>query len=334
VLVGGRQLRQDDPLALKDIVRLVAENVAGQKGDLRYAVFHHASAIGSFSHSSRTRFMAETLTNLKNNRTKKTDSSGADTIERMKKMLSGLSKKHHGKWLWRHHFMKIIDAFILFSSGSHEPLRVTLADLRSADSKGKWWLVGAAWGGDPLTDIRRAKETSLNMGQTAAGENAGGPSKNGKTSTSLQKDNTSAENGSERLLQLAKAQGMNTDIRRSIFVVLMSSDVGFLLLLFDDTLTDTPMQDYVDACDRLSQLTLTEQQQREIVRVLVHCCGNVRLHFYIPTSIQIQGPKLMLLARRRKHTIPTMPLSAKGSLRHHMHTGSPLSLASGTSFAQ
>ena len=33
----------------------------------------------------------------------------------------------------------------------------------------------------------------------------------------------------------------------------------------------------MDACDRLSQLTLTEQQQREIVRVLVHCCGNVRL---------------------------------------------------------
>ena len=50
---------------------------------------------------------------------------------------------------------------------------------------------------------------------------------------------------------------MNTDIRRSIFVVLMSSD------------------DYVDACERLGQLNLTEVQQREIVRVLLHCCGNV-----------------------------------------------------------
>lgn len=40
--------------------------------------------------------MIETLTNLKNNRAKKSD-GGTDTIERMKKFLSGLSKKYHGK---------------------------------------------------------------------------------------------------------------------------------------------------------------------------------------------------------------------------------------------
>lgn len=34
-------------------------------------------------------------------------------------------------------------------------------------------------------------------------------------------------------------------------------------------------QDYVDACERLAQLNLTEVQQREIVRVILHCCGNV-----------------------------------------------------------
>ena len=32
----------------------------------------------------------------------------------------------------------------------------------------------------------------------------------------------------------------------------------------------------MDACERLGQLNLTEIQQREIVRVLLHCCGNVR----------------------------------------------------------
>jgi nucleolar MIF4G domain-containing protein 1 len=36
-------------------------------------------------------------------------------------------------------------------------------------------------------------------------------------------------------------------------------------------------QDYVDACERLAQLNLTEVQQREVVRVLVNCCGNVRI---------------------------------------------------------
>ena len=37
-------------------------------------------------------------------------------------------------------------------------------------------------------------------------------------------------------------------------------------------------QDYVNACERLAQLNLTEIQQREVVRVLVNCCGNVGIH--------------------------------------------------------
>lgn len=86
---------------------------------------------------------------------------------------------------------------------SHEPLRVSLEDLRSADSKGKWWLVGAAWGGDPLVD--RQQEAESQTTNPAPAE-------------------TVSENA---LLKLAKKQGMNTDIRRSIFVVLMSSDVRF-----------------------------------------------------------------------------------------------------------
>jgi nucleolar MIF4G domain-containing protein 1 len=44
---------------------------------------------------------------------------------------------------------------------------------------------------------------------------------------------------------------------------------------FDCVLGVDNSQDYVDACERLSQLSLTEVQQREIVRVLLHCCGNV-----------------------------------------------------------
>jgi hypothetical protein len=67
-------------------------------------------------------------------------------------------------------------------------------------------------------------------GGTAVGKNTSGHSKNGSMSNSLQKTNADAENASERLLQLARAQGMNTDIRRSVFVVLMSSDVGVLFL--------------------------------------------------------------------------------------------------------
>ncbi|KAF8126932.1 ARM repeat-containing protein, partial [Boletus edulis] len=184
---SGQQLRQDDPSALKDIVTLAQSSIANQGDSL----------------SSRTKFMIETLTNLKNNKIKKsaTQHQGGDAVERMKKFLSGLGKKRHVQ--------------------AHEALRVSLDDLRAAETKGKWWLVGAAWGGDPLQNEADAEDIS----------------------------NTA-------LVKLARKQGMNTDIRRSIFVVLMSSD------------------DYLDACERLAQLNLSEVQQREIVRVILHCCGN------------------------------------------------------------
>ena len=80
---------------------------------------------------------------------------------------------------------------------SHDPLRVSLDDLHSAETRGKWWLVGAAWSGDPLVEAQ--ENSKLASIRQSSDENA--------------------------LLKLAKRQGMNTDIRRSIFVVLMSSDV-------------------------------------------------------------------------------------------------------------
>lgn len=76
---------------------------------------------------------------------------------------------------------------------------MTLADLRSAESKGKWWLVGAAWAGDPLVEHHEEARQSETAKKTESAEHA--------------------------LLKLARKQGMNTDIRRSIFIVLMSSEV-------------------------------------------------------------------------------------------------------------
>ena len=123
--------------------------------------------------------MVETLNNLKNNKIKKGAASAQgsnDSKERISKFVSGIGKRYHVPAL--------------------EPLRVSLDDLNKADSKGKWWLVGAAWGGDPL--VERQLGTS-------------------------EKKEKSVEN---ELLKLARRQGMNTDVRRSIFVTLMSSDVS------------------------------------------------------------------------------------------------------------
>ena len=80
---------------------------------------------------------------------------------------------------------------------------MTLNDLHSSESKGRWWLVGAGWAGDPLLEHKAEKKSTLKQSE--------------------------GKSADERLLQLAKAQGMNTDIRRSIFVILMSSEVWFPL---------------------------------------------------------------------------------------------------------
>jgi nucleolar MIF4G domain-containing protein 1 len=85
---------------------------------------------------------------------------------------------------------------------AHEPLRISLQDLHSAESKGKWWLVGAAWGGDPLVD------------------------RQDEAPKSQSREEPPNDPGNLTLAKLARKQGMNTDIRRSIFVVLMSSDVS------------------------------------------------------------------------------------------------------------
>lgn len=86
---------------------------------------------------------------------------------------------------------------------AHEPLRVSLEDLHSTETKGKWWLVGAAWDGDPLVDKQAEFTKKANP----------------------VKEKVAPSNNTVDLVQIARSQGMNTDIRRSIFVVLMSSEV-------------------------------------------------------------------------------------------------------------
>lgn len=84
---AGQQLRSVDPMALKDIIQIVHTKLPSDPKAM----------------SSRTRFMVETLTNLKNNKVKKVavgaaGSAGSEAVERVKKFLSGLNKKKHGTY--------------------------------------------------------------------------------------------------------------------------------------------------------------------------------------------------------------------------------------------
>ncbi|RLN00872.1 nucleolar MIF4G domain-containing protein 1 isoform X2 [Panicum miliaceum] len=100
---------------------------------------------------------------------------------------------------------------------------LTWSRLLDPDKKGQWWLSG---------DVPSA---AGNIEDVAA---------------VISKDVAETQ----KLLQLAAAQRMNTDIRRAIFCIIMSAE------------------DYVDAFEKLLRLGLSGKQDREIIRVIVDCC--------------------------------------------------------------
>lgn len=78
---------------------------------------------------------------------------------------------------------------------------------------------------------------------------------------------------SSKIMDLARKQRMNTDIRRSIFCVLMTSE------------------DFMDAFEKLLKLGLKDQQEREIVHVILYCCLQEKTYnpFYAFLASKICG---------------------------------------------
>jgi nucleolar MIF4G domain-containing protein 1 len=92
-----------------------------------------------------------------------------------------------------------------------------------ADEKGKWWVVGSAWSGKSIPNNKLIKPA----------------------------DNKPVY--SQKILKLAHAQRMNTDIRKNIFCILMTAE------------------DYLDAFEKLHHLGLKDRQEREIIYVILNC---------------------------------------------------------------
>ena len=208
---SGQQLRQDDPAALKDIVVLLQKAVA---------------KTGESSLTVRTKFMIETINDLKNNRMKTGVAASAvasDQRVRMKKTLGTLNSRN---------------------IKATEPLRVGRDDIKNIEKKGKWWLVGASWKG-----VVDTKDINASNGSDSAPRD---------TVT----DDEVLDGATTDLMQLAREHRMNTDVRRSIFVGIMSAS------------------DYKDAQIRLAKLNLKKSQELEIPRVLIHCAGSE--HNYNP----------------------------------------------------
>ncbi|KKA19489.1 Nuclear protein (Sgd1) [Rasamsonia emersonii CBS 393.64] len=199
---SGPQLRQDDPSALKDIVLLIQPAVA---------------RVGEEALSVRTKFMIETITDLKNNRMKTgvaASSLASEHLTKMRKILGSLNNRN---------------------VRATEPIRISRSDIHNAEKKGKWWLVGASWKDDPLEAARQELSAA------------------GLPSAPVAAPTIEDSDGEPDLVNIAKAHRMNTDVRRAIFVAIMSAT------------------DYRDAHVRLLKLHLKRNQEYEIPRVLVHC---------------------------------------------------------------
>lgn len=204
---SGPQLRQDDPSALKEIVLQLQAAVAD---------------FGEEKLSVRTRFMIETINNLKNNRMKTGVAASTITSEhttRMRRTLGSLSQRNNR---------------------ASEPLRIGLKDLRQTDKRGKWWLVGASYKDGDADDAERMEQPSAASGMYNRDTNMNGVAAD--------------------LIQLAREQRMNTDVRRSIFIAVMSAT------------------DYNDAYVRLMKLRLKRNQVLEIPKVLIHCAGAEKMY--------------------------------------------------------
>ena len=146
------------------------------------------------------------MSSLKNNRLTAASTTAVDSIIRMRKYLGNIAK-------------------------TMEPLRVSLDDIRNVETRGKWWLVGAAWRG---SNEGTEKDADVDFALL----------------------NDMLDTAEPDWLALAREQRMNTTVRSAVFVALMGAE------------------DYIDAYNRLMKLKLRKVQEREIPRVILHCCGN------------------------------------------------------------
>jgi nucleolar MIF4G domain-containing protein 1 len=224
----GPQLRQDDPSSLKDMIRIMQNSAA------------KLEASGQ-DMSVRTKFMIETITDLKNNKIKAAASVNGVAIEhinRMRKVLGSLNTRN---------------------VRASEPLRISRQDIKDTERKGKWWLVGASWKGN----ANENGPVSDNFGEQLALH-----------------DPVVIDPQEADLLALAREYRMNTSVRRSIFVAIMSAC------------------DYQDAHLRLLKLRLKRSQEQEIPKVLMRCARAETTHnpYYTLIAKKLCTDKRMKMA--------------------------------------
>ncbi|KAI9653450.1 MAG: suppressor of glycerol defect [Alyxoria varia] len=216
----GSQLRQDDPTALKDIVLTLQKKIA---------------EIGSEQNLSvRTRFMIETIGNLKDNRMK---SNGpglmSEQVTSMRKTLGTLNNSG----------ARTLKA--------QDPLRVGLAEVRDKEKKGRWWMPGATTRSGAHNNHNSATTTTKASDYSNVDDNDHQESAD-RTITAGDVEPAADADG-DPLQNLSSNHRLNTPTRRAILSILLSST------------------DHHDAHTRLQKLHLTKSQRLHIPHVVLHC---------------------------------------------------------------
>ena len=127
------------------------------------------------------------------------------------------------------HLKKILRNSLIRKGVSLSKMNVSYQELIAADKIGRWWVVGSAWVGKGPVNVAPRDETDVESG---SGE----------------------KQYSAELLEMARKQRMNTDVRRNIFCILMTAE------------------DYLESFEHLLRLGLKPQQEREIIHVAIDCC--------------------------------------------------------------
>lgn len=169
--------------------------------------------------SSRSEYMVSALQDLKNNKRRKQDQALVDKTTKLRKSLGHIKSN----------LATSKNGPVRASDSS---LRISLQDILDVDTKGRWWKVGASWVGK-----QHSNDNKTNKGEDST-------------------RGTDDDPVDEKLLKLAAKYRMNTDVRRSIFCIIMGS------------------ADYEDCFEKLVRASLLKNRsEREAVRVLMECCG-------------------------------------------------------------
>jgi nucleolar MIF4G domain-containing protein 1 len=174
----GFHLRADDPVGLSKIIAAVMS---------RSSVTIKSNSSESIG-SGRMKFLLEALSDLKNNKSRRTQGPHKEAVQVLRRWIGSSVKSMQSE-----------------ANSLDMSLHVSLKDLLDAEGTGRWWIAGASWKG-LISDQPDQDE----------GHKTGG----------LNSKNDSAHEASpeqQHLLDMAKKLRFTTATRKSIFLVTMSS---------------------------------------------------------------------------------------------------------------